>query len=88
MEEINEIIARSQTRAQVMMAAGVYTDGTFRNMNPSRDFNVSAAANASGDISPDTSLALSESSFTTGAFLNNSFLNLSGTLFPGASLSK
>ena len=89
MEEINEIIARSQTRAQAMMASGVYLDGTFKHLNPSRDFNLSAATNASGEVSPDTSLALSDASFTSAGmfnnsgFYNNSFLNLSGTFPPG-----
>ena len=83
MEEINEIIARSQTRAQAMMASGAYLDGTFKHLNPSRDFNLSAATNASGEVSPDTSLALSDTSFASGGMFNNSFLNLSGAFPPG-----
>ncbi|KAK7115731.1 trichohyalin-like [Littorina saxatilis] len=80
MEEINAIIARSQTRAHAMMSSGAYLDGTFKHLNPSRDFNVSVN-NASGEASPDTSLALSDASFSS--MFNNSFLNLSGTFPPG-----
>ena len=83
MEEINEIIARSQTRAQAMMASGAYLDGTFKHLNPSRDFSVAGGVNASADVSPDTSLALSDASFTSGGVLNSSFLNSSGVFTSG-----
>ena len=60
MEEINEIIARSQARAQTMLATGMYED-PLKTMKPSRDFmasstmpNMSAAtaAHAFGNQSP------------------------------------
>ncbi|XP_005105360.1 golgin subfamily A member 4 isoform X2 [Aplysia californica] len=74
MEEINEIIARSQTRAQAMLASGEYSlDSSLRNMNPSRDYNV-----GDSNFSPDTSVA-SDASFTNATLANLSFLNLSGT---------
>ena len=37
MEEINEIIARSQTRAAQLLASGVYGDDPLRALSPSRD---------------------------------------------------
>ncbi|XP_076465151.1 uncharacterized protein LOC143296965 [Babylonia areolata] len=87
MEEINEIIARSQSRAQAMMASGAYLDGTFKYLNPSRDFNTSSATLASRDGSPDTSLALSDTSFTSAGMFSSSMLNLS-TPFPPVSSQK
>ncbi|KAL8589102.1 hypothetical protein ACOMHN_017265 [Nucella lapillus] len=79
MEEINEIIVRSQTRAQAMMASGAYLDGTFKYLSPSRDFNTSMA---SREASPDTSLALSDTSFASAGMFSSSMLNLSGTFPP------
>ena len=74
MEEINEIIARSQTRAQAMLASGEYgIDPSLRNMNPSRDYNV-----GDSNFSPDTSFA-SDASFTGAGMANLSFLNLTGS---------
>jgi hypothetical protein len=89
MEEINEIIARSQTRAQALLS-GAYLDGTFKHLNPSRDFNLSTT-NVSGEVSPDTSIALSDTSFTSvgGGFYNNTFPNLSATFpLPGSTPRK
>ncbi|CAG5126139.1 unnamed protein product [Candidula unifasciata] len=75
MEEINEIIARSQTRAQVLLASGEFSlDGSLRNLTPSRDYCV-----ADSSFSPDTSFA-SDASFSAAHLANLSFLNLSGNL--------
>ncbi|XP_056021651.1 uncharacterized protein LOC125650483 [Ostrea edulis] len=54
MEAINEIIARSQTQAQNMLAAGGYFDETLRSITTPRggDYN-----NHNNDGSPDTSIA-------------------------------
>ena len=38
MEEINEIIARSQTRAQQLLASGAYGEDPLRTLSPSRDY--------------------------------------------------
>ena len=38
MEEINEIIARSQARAQQLLASGAYGEDPFRTLTPSRDY--------------------------------------------------
>ncbi|CAL1534105.1 unnamed protein product [Lymnaea stagnalis] len=82
MEEINEIIARSQTRAHALMSSGEFSlDGSLlHNLTPSRDYNVGDAS-----FSLDTSLA-SEASFAD-AQMAMSFLNLSGT-FTGATPKK
>lgn len=75
MEEINEIIARSQTRAQALLASGEFSlDGSLRNLSPSRDYSV-----ADTSFSPDTSFA-SDASFGAAHLANLSFLNLSGNL--------
>ncbi|KAH9500971.1 hypothetical protein Btru_069370 [Bulinus truncatus] len=76
-EEINEIIARSQTRAQALLSSGDYSlDTSFRSLNRSRDFNL-------GDVSfsSDTSLV------SEAHLANLSFLNLS-TTYPGHSPRK
>ena len=44
MDEINEIIARSQTRAQQMLASGAYTDDHLRVLANSRDFSSALTA--------------------------------------------
>ena len=38
MEEINEIIARSQTRAQQLLASGAYGEDPLKTLTPSRDY--------------------------------------------------
>nr|KAI8756306.1 putative leucine-rich repeat-containing protein DDisoform X1 [Biomphalaria glabrata] len=77
MEEINEIIARSQTRAQALLSSGDYSlDTSFRSLNPSRDYNL-----ADVSFSSDTSLA------SDAHLANLSFLNLSST-YPGLSPRK
>nr|XP_022331623.1 myosin-10-like isoform X4 [Crassostrea virginica] len=52
MEAINEIIARSQTQAQNMLAAGGYFEETLRSITTPRGAN-----NNYNDCSPDTSIA-------------------------------
>lgn len=59
MEKINEIIAKSQTQAQLMMASGGYHDYSSR--------DVSLLTPRSGGFSPDTSLA------DNSALLNTSY---------------
>lgn len=53
MEAINEIIARSQTQAQSMLAAGGYFEETLRSITTPRGGNY----NYNNDGSPDTSVA-------------------------------
>ncbi len=38
MEEINEIIARSQTRAQQLLASGALGEDPLKTLTPSRDY--------------------------------------------------
>ncbi len=45
MEEINEIIARSETRAQQLLATGTFSDDPFKTLSPSRDFLSTLPAN-------------------------------------------
>lgn len=52
MEAINEIIARSQTQAQNMLAAGGYFEETLRSITTPRNANYNYH-----DGSPDTSIA-------------------------------
>ncbi|GFS23762.1 interaptin-like isoform X1 [Elysia marginata] len=92
MEEINEIIARSQTRAQAMMASNDFSqsmDATaLRNLNPSRDYRVGGdLGNVPGNFSPDSSSMTSNTSYSSANLANLSFLNMSGNygtspLFP------
>lgn len=73
MEEINEIIARSQTRAQALLASGEFTlDGSLHNLSASRDYSL-----ADPSFSPDTSYG-NDASFSGAHLANLSFLNLSG----------
>ncbi|XP_064609099.1 uncharacterized protein LOC135473186 [Liolophura sinensis] len=62
MEKINEIIAKSQTQAQMMMASGGYHDYSSR--------DVSLLTPRSGGYSPDTSLADQSALFNT-SYNNN-----------------
>ena len=83
MEEINEIIARSQTRAQALMASGDFSQSmdasALRNLNPSRDYRVGGdLGNAPGNFSPDSSSMTSDTSFSSANLANLSFLNMSG----------
>ncbi|GFO50406.1 interaptin-like isoform x1 [Plakobranchus ocellatus] len=84
MEEINEIIARSQTRAQALMASGEFSQSleasSLRNLNPSRDYRVGGdLGNSPGSFSPDQSSVTSDASFSSANLANLSFLNLSGS---------
>ncbi|RUS77272.1 hypothetical protein EGW08_014963 [Elysia chlorotica] len=83
MEEINEIIARSQTRAQAMMASGDFSQSldasALRNLIPSRDYRVAGdLGGGTGNFSPDSSSMTSDTSFSSANLANLSFLNMSG----------
>ena len=53
MEEINEIILRSQTRAQQLLASGAYPQDSLRTLSPSRDFSATAPAGFLGMSPPE-----------------------------------
>ncbi|XP_048247989.1 uncharacterized protein LOC124115575 isoform X2 [Haliotis rufescens] len=77
-EEINELISRSQSRAQAILSSGAYTDGTLKNINPTKDYNFN-----SNDLdrsqSPDTASQMSDISCGSNGPVYLAFLNSSGT---------
>ncbi|XP_067665526.1 uncharacterized protein [Haliotis asinina] len=78
-EEINELISRSQSRAQAILSStGAYTDGTLKNISPTKDYNVN-----SNDLdrsrSPDTTSQMSDISCGSNGPVYLAFLNSSGT---------
>ncbi|XP_046583805.1 LOW QUALITY PROTEIN: putative leucine-rich repeat-containing protein DDB_G0290503 [Haliotis rubra] len=78
-EEINDLISRSQSRAQAILSStGAYTDGTLKNISPTKDYNVN-----SNDLdrsqSPDTASQMSDISCGSNGPIYLAFLNSSGT---------